>query len=250
MLQRSAGNRATTKLIADQRNLSRSAWDEFVFAVEHPIATYGIYGAEEPAEVARPSTSSLAVRFSVNLEAHHQPDISHDGLTENTQHEGSEVNAMRHTIWNALNARAWGTDIAQQAADAHEDDPHAIDHQDAATQSFPTLSAADQGVDLRNNIIGRDIGGSMLRSTTGKEVAEAVLRVFHDPGLWVAEQQPDRTYRAVRHQLSDTAFTAAALKLANLNWIGLTPSGAARWRAARDRERAVADWRAQHPRLH
>jgi hypothetical protein len=30
---------------------------------------------------------------------------------------------MRHTVWNALNARAWGTEVAPEAADPHGDDP-------------------------------------------------------------------------------------------------------------------------------
>jgi hypothetical protein len=64
-----------------------------------------------------------------------------------------------------------------------ETTPHAIEGQDAATQSFRTLSAGDQGVDLRNNIIGRDIGARMARGTTGKVVAEGAQRAIGS-GQW------------------------------------------------------------------
>jgi hypothetical protein len=234
LLQRSAGNRATARLIGSNRRLSRSAWDEFSFGVRHPVVSGQIYGGEQAAEVAIPSTSSLAVRFSVNLRTDRQTDIGSGGLTENAQHEGSEVNAMRHTLWNAINTRRFGLDLATEAANAHEANPHAIDAQDPATQTFPTLLAADESCDLRNNILGRELG--VASTASAKELASYTLQLFRDRGLWVAQQQGDGTYKAVRQTLTSAAFDAAAAKLNNLNEIGLTPAGAARWRAARDQE--------------
>jgi hypothetical protein len=234
LLQRSAGNRATARLISSRRQLSRSAWDEVSFGVRHPFVAGQIYGGEQAAEVALPSTSSLAVRFSVNLRTDRQTDIGSGGLAENAQHEGSEVNAMRHTLWNAINARRFGLDLATEAANAHEANPHAIDGQDPATQTFPTLLAADESADLRNNILGRELGA--FSTASPKDLASYTLQLFRDRGLWVAQRQGDGTYKAVRQRLTTPTFNAAAAKLNNLNEIGLTPAGAARWRAARDEE--------------
>jgi hypothetical protein len=233
-LQRSVGNRATTGLAAPERRLDRRTSAEAWFAVRHPFAALAIYDAEQAAEVVIPSTSSLAVRFSVNLRNDRQTGISTDGLTENAQHEGSEVNAMRHVLWNAFNTRAFGADIAEQAADAHEDDPDAITGQDPATQVLRGLSDADQAADLRNNIIGRDLASGNFRYH--HDVAEAVLLAFRDTGFWIAQRQGDATYRTVRHRISTAAYAGAARKLVNLSDIGLTPAGQARWQAARDRE--------------
>lgn len=228
------GNRATTALVAPTHRLDRRTSAEVWFGVRHPFAALAIYDAEQPAEVVIPSTSSLAVRFSVNLRNDRQTDIGSDGLTENAQHEGSEVNAMRHVLWNAFNTRAFGADIAEQAANAHEDDPDAIDGQDPATQVFRSLSDADQAADLRNNIIGRDLGSGSFHYH--HDVAEAVLLAFRDTGFWIAQRQGDGTYKTVRHRIAVAAYAGAARKLANLNDIGLTPAGQARWQAARDRE--------------
>jgi hypothetical protein len=233
-LQRSVGNRAVGRLVTSGRTLSRSKWDEFVFAASHPFIAGQIYGGEQPAEVLIPSTSSLAVRFSVNLRADRQTELGSGGLIENPQHEGSQVNAMRHVLWNAINARRFGSAIATEAANAHEEHPSAIDGQDAATQTFRSLAAADEGADLRNNILGRGIGANS--NATPKALAVATLQLFHDQGLWVAQPQGDGTFRAVRQTLTDDVFAAASRKLGNLNEIGLTPSGVARWQAAREQE--------------
>lgn len=216
------------------RLLSRSGWDEFTFALRHPFVAGQIYGGDQPAETAIPSTAQLAIRFSVNLRTDRQTELGAGGLTENAQHEGSEANAMRHVVWNAINARRFGLDVATEAADAHEDDPHAIDGVDLATRTYPTLLAADQAADLSNNILGRQLGA--YSSATAKELASYTLQLFRDRGLWVVQDQGDATYKAVQKTLSTGAFEAASRKLANLNEIGLTPSGAARWRAAREAE--------------
>jgi hypothetical protein len=234
LLQRTAGNRATARLVGANRALSRSAWEEFSFGVRHPFVAARIYGGEQAAEVAIPSTSSLAVRFSVNLRTDRQTELGTGGLTENTQHEGSEVNAMRHTLWNAINARQFGLDLATEAANSHEANPHAIDGQGPATQTFPSLLAADESCDLRNNILGRELGAASTASS--KDLASYTLQLFRDRGLWVAQQQPDGTYKAVRQTLTAASYAAAAAKLNNLNELGLTPAGAARWQAARAEE--------------
>jgi hypothetical protein len=220
-----------------------------LFAITHPFEAPEIFVGDEPLDAEDPTTSTLATRFSVNLRADRQTDLGSDGLTENSEKQGSQVNAMRHTLWNAINTRRFGADTAKAAADAHEDDPHAIDDQDPATQTFTTLAAADQAADLRNNIIGRDLGAKVKRAPPGSDnaagafsLAQDVLATFHDSGLWIAQKQDDGTFKVVRQPLSDAAFAGASRKLANLNRLGLTPASADKWQAAHD----ARQWARQH----
>lgn len=233
-LQRSVGNRATVRLLSRSDSESKGS-REAEFALSHPLVATQIYGADQTAETQFPSTSALAVRLSVNLRTDRQTALGSAGLTENAQREGSEVNAMRHTVWNAINAVRFGVDVATEAANAHEEHPKAIEGQDPLTQTFPTWLTADEGCDLRNNIIGRAIGAGNPKGGA-RALANVVLQVFHDPGLYVVEAQGDGTFKAVRRKLSEPAFEGASKKLANLNDLGLTPEGAARWQAARDEE--------------
>jgi hypothetical protein len=221
------------------RVLSRVTWEEFKFGIAHPIVAAQIKApfseGEQPAEVETPSTSSLAVRFTVNLRADRQTQIAPGGLIETAAREGSEVNAMRHVVWSAINAQRFGADLAKRSADSHEVNPKAIDGVDPATQSFATLGDADQSIDLSNNILGRTLGAS--GAAGAKQLAAGALKLFRDQGLWVAERQRDGTFKAVRSKLRPAAFADAWKKLTNLNELGLTPSGVARWEKAREQER-------------
>ena len=234
-LQRAIGNRATRQVLA-RSNKSSEIW----FAVRHPFVAGQIGGAQDSAETEMPSTASLAVRFSVNLRTDRQTTVNNGGIIENAQKEGSEVNAMRHTVWNAINTMHFGAAIAQEAADSHEDNPHAIDGQSAATQTFATWLEADQGCDLRNNIIGRIIGTYNSRASA-KQLAEITLRTFHDTGLYIVESAGGGRYRAALHRITDQQFNDALQKLNNLSEIGLTPDSQRRWQAAHD-ERMRQAW--------
>jgi uncharacterized protein DUF6973 len=234
-LQRAIGNRATRQVLS-RSNKANEIW----FAIRHPFVAGQIGGATDEAETEMPSTASLAVRFSVNLRTDRQTSVNNGGITENAQKEGSEVNAMRHTVWNAINASRFGVSLAQEAADSHEEDPHAIDNQDATTQTFATWLEADQGCDLRNNIIGRSIGAANSRSSA-KQLATLTLRTFHDSGLYVVESAGGGRYRAVLHRITDQQFNDASQKLNNLSEIGLTPDSQRRWQAAHD-ERMRQAW--------
>ena len=114
------------------------AMAEFLFAISHPIpaAAIGSY--------VKGSTniSTNAIRFSTNLE-----------LRENASREGSEVNAVRHTLWSATVAKAFGASVAIAATNAHEPNPDVL--RNNPTQNFASSSEADSAVDILNNSIGR-----------------------------------------------------------------------------------------------
>src|SRR5262249_19773200 len=64
--------------------------------------------------VQRGSTniSTVATRFAARI-----------GLEENAMHEGSQVNAFRHVLWQAKIATSFGQSIARQVGAAHEENP-------------------------------------------------------------------------------------------------------------------------------
>jgi RHS repeat-associated protein len=111
---------------------------EGAFAAKHPFIGHEIGSVQHGST----NLSTNATRFSTGL-----------GLGENSSREGSQVNAVRHTIWQASIASKYGAGIAKQAGDAHESNPKV----DLSVRSFSgngALSKADQSIDLLNNQIG------------------------------------------------------------------------------------------------
>ncbi|WP_310481701.1 RHS repeat-associated core domain-containing protein [Chamaesiphon sp. VAR_48_metabat_403] len=172
---------------------------------------------DDKVETEKPTFNTLAVRFSTKL-----------GLVENKEREGSQVNAFRHTLWQALLTKQFDQSTAKEFADSHESNPDAISQEDATTKEFDTLNAADQSIDLRNNIIGREIGEKNRNVIGGPhQLAKVLLQEYHEKGLWVAEKRQDNgKYKAVLQKLSDIEFADASQKLSNLDNLGLNPSDA------------------------
>ena len=175
---------------------------EIGFFLRHPIKALQI------GEVKSGSTniSTNAVRFATN-------DL---GLKETDSHEGSEVNAFRHTLWQAEITERFGSQIAHEVGNAHEDDPFAISGERHNDTVFDSESQADQAVDLHNNEIGRRIGESKPGAKMN-ELAHSVLEEFHNQGLWVSEQGPDGKWHITQRKLPDEAYQTAKNRLAALN---------------------------------
>ena len=166
----------------------RASWDTF-----SPIF-------KDKIETKNPTFNELAVRSRQKL-----------GLSENAEHMGSQVNALRHTLWQAMLTKSYDQSTAKEIADSHEVNPDAIASEDAATKQFDTLEEADQSIDLRNNIIGRAVGEANRNVVGGPhQLAEALVQEFHEKGLWVAVQQANGKYKAARVKLTDAEFAAAS----------------------------------------
>lgn len=125
-----------------------SACRERAFGEHHPLIAREVGWVITGLPLGMHSTniSTNAVRFSAGF-----------GLNENSAHEGSQVNAERHTLWQATITAKYGSDIATQIGNAHEDNPNV----DLSVRSFSgkgALEQADQTIDLLNNQIGRSIG--------------------------------------------------------------------------------------------
>jgi hypothetical protein len=131
--------------------------------------------------------------------------------------EGTQVNALRHTTWQAVITARMGTAIAEEAGRAHEDNPDLVKGiSDPTAWRYPTLEAADTACDLLNNRIGRSIGDSH-RSMNPKQLAIEALVQFHTGGLWVASRNADGTFSIALAPLSAHEFQAAIHALGQLD---------------------------------
>lgn len=175
---------------------------EYGFMFRHPWIAMAI-GSVSPGST---NISTNAVRFSTN-------DL---GLKESKSHEGSEVNAFRHTLWQSTISARYGADIAKEAGDSHEATLASISGDNRANLKFPSEAKADESCDLRNNEIGRSIG----KSDDPKKMNELALQVldyFHSCGLWVVEKQADRTWSIFQKTMPDHQYEVAKKRLLQLN---------------------------------
>ncbi len=180
------------------------------FMARHPVAAYKI------GKVSKGSTniSTNAVRFSTRI-----------GLHENDAHEGSQVNAFRHTLWQAEIASEFGSEIAKEIGYAHEENPYTIFGSNLNT-TFTSLSKADETVDLLNNIIGRRIG-EQNKDADMQELALKVLEQYRQHGLWVAQEEKDDEGNTINYHvklipLSDKQYQEALKVIKKLNEDGFT----------------------------
>lgn len=144
---------------------------EKLFIVRHPFIAYEI------GEIKKGQTniSTNAHRFARQGTGAHA--LQYEQPDKNT--EKTQVNAFRHTLWQATIAGRHGTDIAKEVGDAHETNPNAH----LKTQrTFATMGQADQVADLLNNEIGRRIGQANPNLNM-REQALLVLDEFYQTGL-------------------------------------------------------------------
>jgi hypothetical protein len=83
---------------------------------------------------------------------------------------------------------------------------------------------ADQEADLRNNLIGRDIGATM-EGKSNKEIATAVLNYFKDVGLNVLKTQKDGSTSVITTKIGQTQVNNTLKNWANRDDDGFTPQG-------------------------
>ena len=159
--------------------------------------------------------STNSARFSVNT-----------GLPENDGNAGSHINAFRHVLWQAEITGRFGSDIAKQVGNAHEENPYAATGSNLQ-MTFTSLDNADQTIDLLNNQIGRKIG----EATKGESMqakALAVLEYFNINGVWTAIPNTDKdgtitTWSVARTVLTGDQYTNAKTILSTTNNNGYTP---------------------------
>jgi RHS repeat-associated protein len=173
-------------------------------SVGFAIGTY-MYGSD--------NISTVAANFANNSKV--------DNVSQEKKGKGTERNAVRHTLWQALVSQAYGYSIAKMAADAHESNPNALQSR-PKNLTFNNLEDADQFVDLMNNIIGRQIGMDNPNATPN-ELAGKVLDRFASDGLWVVNNTGPKTFVVQLQVLSAIQVSEAKANIANLNATGYTP---------------------------
>jgi hypothetical protein len=162
--------------------------------------------------------STVSARFGASV-----------GLEENATHEGSQVNAFRHTMWQAMITNKYGANIAAEIGNAHENNPYALSKLSGdGPYTFSTLSEADQTIDLLNNRLGRSIGAGT--SFNGdRDIALAVLEKYKTDGLWVATKQESDIYQVSQTKLSSEQYKAARDSILSRNNYGFTSDQWKQW---------------------
>jgi len=184
-----------------------SACREWAFAASHPWIAREVgpvFTALSPIGLHSTNISTNAVRFTTGM-----------GLSENASHEGSEVNAMRHTLWSSTITSQYGAGTAQQIGNAHEDNPNV----DLSIRSFSgkgAMAQADQTTDLLNNQIGQSIGAANPGASMN-QLAGAALDYYHSTGLYTAATNADGTVSVSQTKLSDQQYSAAKQQLQKMD---------------------------------
>jgi RHS repeat-associated protein len=198
-----------------------SWWRTAKFAGAHPLAA-AMIGSVYPGAT---NISTDAARFSTRgASAQSKSSVLEEPKAQGN--EGSQVNAFRHILWQATITKELGSDIATQIGKAHEENPNAIDNKSSAqlaAATFKTLSAADESIDLANNITGRAIGESS-KGLGMKDIALKVLDAFHTDGFWTASKQEDGTYKMVNTKITDEQYNVLKTVFNTLNNDGFTPA--------------------------
>ena len=186
------------------------------FLISNPVAAKAI-GAEDAKSA---NISSNAVRLARRT-----------GLDDkaNGDGRGTQVNAVRNTLWQAAIASQFDSDIAERIGNAYLSD---MEMREGKTDYYSRL-AADQAVDQRNNRIGRSIG-SGKPNTDMKALAQKVLFYYHNAGLWTATQAIDngnKVWRISQQKLSESDYKKALANLAPLNADGMTQKEQTRYKS-------------------
>ena len=181
-----------------KENESGPQWLRYAkFVFKHPIATYRIgKGVTHGADDISTNSTRFATRGNVL-----------DGSRPKDECElGSENGAFRHTLWQVTITSEFDTRIAEEAGNAHEDNPNT----DLAIRIFSNFSETDQTVDLLNNQIGREIG-QREKGKGMRHLAFSVLKEFEQKGLYTAVKR-GRGWVVKKTRLSQDKY----LKLFNL----------------------------------
>ena len=153
--------------------------------------------------------SSVASRFS-NRGA--TPESTTSVLSNDPEGRASEVNAFRHVLWQSAITAKHGENIAEEAGDAHEDNPNA----DLSIRNFDNLVEADQTVDLLNNQIGREIGANNPNAPTD-ELAKLTLEEYRTNGFYTATENADGTYTISKTTITQQQYEQLSTRFENLD---------------------------------
>lgn len=174
------------------------------YAVNHPIIAIQVGKAKDG---GKNGISSWASNFAINMSR--SANLSTEG-------EGSQRNAIRHALWQAILADKFGSRQAERIGNAHENGSKT----DLSQRCFENMMEADRVCDLLNNAIGRSIGERNIgvdNATMAKHVAEEFL----SNGLWTASENTDNTVSIQKTKISKAEYIRITNEINKLNNYGL-----------------------------
>ena len=155
--------------------------------------------------------STYASNFAINLT--NNTDMSRDP-------QGSDRNAIRHTLWQAMITQKFGKETANDAGLAHEGlTMPEVSISNSAEFISPSLEDADSWADMLNNLIGQEIGANNP-DISNKNLAASVLKEFFKNGLWTVEETEDG-FKIQKTKIADKELQGASDILQTLHSYGL-----------------------------
>jgi len=192
---------------------------EALFALMYPGQAKAIGAVSKGAN----NISTISFRFAENSGlARVRPEDEKDK-------RGTEVNALRHVIWQGMITLHFGEVISTAAGMAHEDDENiellAKHKAKKGEVSYVEIDEADSIADLLNNELGRALGKELSerkRTTSAKDVSRAAVGQFFTSGFYVVHQNEDGTYSVKRKRASRESLNKAMKNLQFLFHNGMT----------------------------
>ena len=176
----------------------------FAYAVNHP---YNAVRTGRIKDGGKNGMSSFAHNFSVAM---------CEAAFLSVGPEGSQRNAIRHTLWQAMLTNELGPVHAERIGNNHENGPKA----DLSQRTFSNMEEADIVCDQLNNSIGRLIG-ERNKGANNTTMAEKVATEFRNNGLWTATGNPDGSVSISKTKINNTEYQKVIKELKNLNKYGL-----------------------------
>ena len=181
-----------------------SAIKTYAYAVNHP---YNAVRTGWIKDGGKNGISSFAHNFSVGM---------CDAASLDKGSEGSQRNAIRHTLWQAMLTNELGPAHAERIGNNHENGPKV----DLSQRTFRNMKEADMVCDQLNNAIGRSIGERNMGANNAT-MAEKVATEFHNNGLWTATKGSDGTVFISKTKINNTEYQKVIKEIKNLNNYGL-----------------------------
>ena len=173
------------------------------YSFNHPINAIRVGTAKDGGK----NISSVASNFAINMSK--AADLSSAG-------EGSQRNAIRHVLWQAMLTNKFGSKQAERIGNIHENGPKA----DLSQRSFMTMGEADKVVDQLNNEIGRSIG-ERNKGADNVTLAKQVADEFYNNGFWTVSENSDNTFSIHKSKISKAEYNKMINDINKMNNNGL-----------------------------
>ena len=155
-----------------------------------------------PEYTPKPNISSRATAFAK----------ASDILSPNQDDRGSMRGAFRHGLWQAEITSQYGKDLAERVGNCHE----LGQKMDTVRTTYRTIDEADRAADLRNNVIGRQLGDKYKDKSMKSKTYALLVQALSD-GLFVSERNPDGTYNVKKKKISSETFNRYLEELNSLD---------------------------------